>query len=161
LNRGSVLGVLGALLMLVALIAGCGGGDSTTTGAATPTTSEAPLTKAEFIKKGDAICKTGNEASTTEIEEFAKENGFGSEPSKAQFEEVVTEVLAPNLAKQAEELDALVPPTQDEDKIEALISSLNETIARMEKNPSSLEENALAKPIQLEKAYGFKVCGGG
>ncbi len=151
--------MLGALLALVALIAGCGGGDSTTAGATT--TSEAPLTKAEFIRKGDAICQTGNEASTTEIEEFAKENGFGSEPNKAQFEEVVTEVLVPNLTRQTDELDALVPPTQDEDKIEALISSLRETIAKMEKNPSSLEENVLAEPIRLENAYGFKVCGGG
>jgi hypothetical protein len=151
--------MLGALLALVALIAGCGGGDSTKTGATT--TSEAPLTKAEFIRKGDAICQTGNEASTTEIEEFAKENGFGSEPNKAQFEEVVTDVLVPNLKRQTDELDALVPPTQDEDKIEALISSLRETIAKLEKNPSSLEENALAEPIRLENAYGFKVCGGG
>ena len=155
MNRGSVVGMLGASLALVALIVGCGGGDSTTT------TSEAPLTKAEFIRKGDAICQTGNQASTTEIEQFAKENGFGSEPNKAQFEEAVTEVLVPNLKQQTDELDALVPPTQDEDKIEALISSLRETIAKMEKNPSSLEENALAEPIRLENAYGFKVCGGG
>ena len=155
MNRGSVAGMLGALLALVALIAGCGGGDSTTT------TSEVPLTKAEFIRKGDAICQTGNEASTTEIEQFAKENGFGPEPTKAQFEEVVTEVLAPNLEQQAHELDALVPPTEDKDRVEAILASLRETITEIEKNPSSMQGNVLAKPIRLEKAYGFKVCGGG
>lgn len=158
MNRGSVVGMLGALVALVALIAGCGGGDSTT---GATTTSEAPLTKAEFIRKGDAICQTGNEASTTEIEQFAKENGFGSEPSKAQFEEVVTEVLVPNLAQQADELDALVPPAEDKDRTEAIVASVREAITEIEKNPTSLEENALAKPIRLEKAYGFKVCGGG
>lgn len=160
MNKGSVVGMLGALLALVALIAGCGsggsGGSSTTS-----TTSEAPLTKAEFIRKGDAICQTGNEASTTEIEQFAKENGFGSEPTKAQFEEVVTEVLAPNLEHQADELDALVPPAKDKAEIEAIIASLRETIAEIEKNPGAFEGNVLAKPIRLENAYGFKVCGGG
>jgi hypothetical protein len=157
LNKGLVVGMLGALLALVALIAGCGGSGSSTTS----TTSEAPLTKAEFIRKGDAICQTGNEASTTEIEQFAKENGFGSEPTKAQFEEVVTEVLAPNLEHQADELDALVPPAKDKAEIEAIIASLRETITEVEKNPGAFEGNVLAKPIRLENAYGFKVCGGG
>ena len=156
MNRGYIAGTLGVLLALGALMAGCGGSDSPSA-----TTSEAPLTKAEFIRKGDAICQVGNEASTTEIEEFAKENGFGSEPSKAQFEEAVTEVLVPNLERQTDELDALAPPTQDEDKIEALIASLRETITKLEKNPGSLEENVLAEPIRLENAFGFKVCGGG
>ncbi len=156
MNRGFVVGTIGVLLALVGLIAGCGGSDSTTT-----TTRAAPLTKAEFIQKGDAICEIGNEASTTEIEEFAKEHGFGPEPSKAQFEQVVTEVLAPNLEEQANELDALVPPTKDKDKVDAILASLRETISELKKNPSSMEGNVLAKPIQLEKAYGFQVCGGG
>jgi hypothetical protein len=156
LNRGSVVGTLGVLLALLAPIAGCGGGDNTTSA-----TSEAPLTKAEFIRKGDAICQVGNEASQTEIEKFAKENGFGSEPSKAQFEEAVTEVLVPNLEQQADELDALVPPAEDKDQIDAIIASLRESISAIEKDPGTLEGNVLAKPIQLENAYGFKVCGGG
>lgn len=163
MNRGSVVGMVGALMALVALVGGCGGGDSTTTAtSAATTTSKAPLTKAEFIRRGDVICQLGNEASTTEVEEFAKKNGFGSnEPSKAQFEEIVTQVLVPNLERQADELDALVPPAADEDKIKAILDSLRETISEIAKNPSSLEGNVLEKPIQLEKAYGFKVCGGG
>jgi hypothetical protein len=151
------VGLVGALLAL-ALLAGCGGGgDSTTT-----TTGEEPLTKAEFIRKGDVICQTGNEASQTEIKEFANDNGFGSkEPSKAQFEEVVTEVLVPNLEQQADELDALVPPAKDEDEVEAIVESLREAISEIATNPGSLEGNVLNKPIRLENAYGFKVCGGG
>jgi hypothetical protein len=159
LNRGAVVGTLGALLALVVLIAGCGGGDDSTT---TTTTSKAPLTKAEFIRKGDVICQTGNGVSATEIEEFAKDNGFGSkEPSKAQFEEIVTEVLVPNLERQADELDALIPPPEDKAQVEAIIDSLREAISEIAKNPTELEGSALAEPIRLENAYGFKVCGGG
>ncbi len=158
MNRGLVVGTFGVLLALAALIAGCGGGGDSTT---TTTTNERPLTKAEFIRKGDAICQVGNQASQTEIEEFAKENGFGPEPSTAQYEEVVTEVLVPNLKQQADELDALVPPTKDKDEVDAIIASLREAISAIEANPRSLEGNVLGKPIQLENAYGFKVCGGG
>lgn len=154
MNRGYAGGTLGVLLVLVALMVGCGSSSTTAT-------SEAPLTKAEFIRQGDEICQAGNKASTTEIKQFAKENGFGPEPNQAQFEEAVTEVLVPNLKRQTDELDELAPPAKDEEKIEALIASLRETITKMEKNPSSLEENVLAEPIRLENAYGFKVCGGG
>jgi hypothetical protein len=146
--------VLGTLAAVAMLIAGCGGGGGDTTEA---------LTKAEFIKQGDAICKKGNLASETEVEEFAKKNGFKlEEPSKDQAEEVVTEVLVPNLQRQAEELDALGAPKGDEAEIDALIVSLEEATAEFEKDPSSFfKETALAKPIRLENAYGFKVCGGG
>jgi hypothetical protein len=160
LNRGSVVGMVGALVALVVLLAGCGGGGDSTTAAAT--TSEKPLTKAEFIRKGDVICQVGNQASQTEVEEFAKDHGFGSkEPTQAQFEEVVTEVLAPNLKRQADELDALIPPAKDEDEVQAIIDSLRGAIAAIEKDPSNLEGNVLAETIRLENAYGFRVCGSG
>jgi hypothetical protein len=152
-RKGELAG-LGAVAALVLLIAGCGGGGGDTTEA---------LTKAEFIKQGDAICKKGNAASEAEVEKFAKENGFELEkPSKSQAEEVVTEVLVPNLQRQAEELDALGAPKGDEAKVDALIASLEEATAEFEKEPASFfKETALAKPIRLENAYGFKVCGGG
>jgi hypothetical protein len=160
LNKGTLV-MLGALVALVALIAGCGGGSSTENGGGSSTENDVVL-KAEFIKQGDAICKKGNEESETELDEFAKQKGFQSELSKDQIEEAVTAVLLPNLQRQAEELDALGVPAGDEDEVGAIIDSLEETIADIEKDPSTfLEEGVLAKPIRLENAYGFKVCGGG
>lgn len=146
--------MLGALAALAMLIAGCGGGGGDTTEA---------LTKAEFIKQGDAVCKKGNKMSETEVEDFAKEQGFNlEEPNKKQAEEVVTEVLVPNLQRQAKELAALEPPKGDQAEVEAIVASLDEATAEFEKEPASFfKETALAKPIRLENAYGFKVCGGG
>lgn len=153
MKKGELV-VLGALATLAMLIAGCGGGGDDTT---------VTLTKVAFIKQGDAICKKGNAASGPEIEKFTKENGFTLEKaSEDQAEEVVTEVLVPNLQRQTEELDALGAPAGDEDEIDALVASLNEATSELEKDPSKyFEENALAKPIRLENAYGFKICGGG
>ena len=148
------LAVLGALAALAMLIAGCGGGGDDTT---------VVLTKAEFIEQGDAVCKKGNKMSETEVEDFAKEQGFKlEEPNKKQAEEVVTEVLVPNLQRQAKELAALEPPKGDQAEVEAIVASLDEATAEFEKEPVSFfKETALAKPIRLENAYGFKVCGGG
>lgn len=154
MKKASLL-ALAALLALAVLVAGCGGGDETTDSATVT------LTKTEFIKQGDAICKEANEENETEAEEFAEENGFTLEKaSKDQLEEAVAEVLAPSLNQQAKELDALGAPEGDEDKVEAIVVALEDATDEIEDDPSLVfEEKTLEKPNQLAKAYGFKVCG--
>jgi hypothetical protein len=154
LKKASLL-ALAALVALAALIAGCGGGDETTDSATVT------LTKTEFIKQGDAICKESNEENEAEAEDFAEENGFTLEKaSKEQLEEAVAEVLVPSLSQQAEELDALGAPEGDEDKVEEIVVALEDATAEIEDDPSLVfEEKTLEKPNQLADAYGFKVCG--
>jgi hypothetical protein len=154
LNKASLL-ALAALVALAALIAGCGGGDETTDSATVT------LTKAEFIKQGDAICKEGNEGNEAEAEEFAEENGFTLEKaSDEQLEEAVGEVLVPSLNQQAEELDALGAPEGDEEKVEEIVVALEDATEEIEDDPSLVfEEKTLEEPNKLADAYGFKVCG--
>lgn len=152
------LPALAVLLALAALVAGCGGGGGDTTDSDTAT-----LTKAEFIKQGDAICKEANEGNQAEAEEFAEENGFDLEKaSEEQLEEAVGEVLAPSLTKQAEELDALGAPEGDEDQVEGIIVSLEDATGEIEDDPSLVfKGEVLKKPNQLAEAYGFEICGRG
>ncbi|HET8955489.1 MAG TPA: hypothetical protein VFN18_07515 [Solirubrobacterales bacterium] len=154
MKKASLL-ALAAMLALAVLVAGCGGGDETTDSATVT------LTKTEFIKQGDTICKEANEANETEAEEFAEENGFTLEKaSKDQLEEAVAEVLVPSLNQQAEELDALGAPEGDEDKVEEIVVALEDATGEIEDDPSLVfEEKTLEKPNQLAEAYGFKVCG--
>ena len=69
-----------AAAVLAALVAGCGGGGDTTTD------ETVTLTKAEFIKQGDAICKEGNEEIEAGFEKFAEENEIpkSGEPDKSR-----------------------------------------------------------------------------
>ena len=152
-------GVAGALAALALLIAGCGGGGGTSTTESTE--SQAPLSKAAFIARADAICEVGNRESTDEVTEFAKENGFANgEPNKEQAEEIVSEVLVPNLERQADELRALGAPAGDEDKVEKILTSLEEKTGEIKKDPLSyFEGNSLEEPSQLEAAYGLNACG--
>lgn len=150
----ALLAALAALFVLAALVAGCGGGDETTDETVT-------LTKAEFIEQGDAICKKGNDLSEKEAEEFAEANDFElGKASKEQLEEAVAEVLVPNLNQQAEELDALGAPEGDEDKVEAIVVSLEGAADELEDEPGLIfEGKALKEPTELAQDYGLKVCG--
>jgi hypothetical protein len=148
------LAAIAVLVALVAVVAGCGGGDETTDETVT-------LTKAEFIEQGDAICKKGNDQSETEAEEFAEDNDFTLEKaSKGQLEEAVSEVLVPNLERQTEELNALGAPAGDEDKVAEILGSLEDATGEIEDDPSLVfQGEVLEKPAQLAEDYGFKVCG--
>jgi hypothetical protein len=153
LNRAS-LAVLAALVVLAAIVAGCGGDDDSDT-------SSDSLTKAEFVKQGDAICEKANEESEAEAEKFAKENDFKLErPTKEQLEEAVSEILVPNFKRQVDDLKALGAPEGDEEQVEEIISSLETTADEIEGDPSLVfEEQILKEPAQLAEDYGFKVCG--
>lgn len=149
-----LLTAIAAAAVLAALIAGCGGGDETTDETVT-------LTKAEFIKQGDAICQQGNDRSEEEAEEFAEENGFTLEKaSDEQLEEAVAEVLVPNLKQQAEEIDALGAPEGDEEQVEAIVVSLEGAADEIADEPGVVfDGEVLEEPEELAQDYGFKVCG--
>lgn len=152
MNKAS-LAVLAALVALAAIVAGCGDSDDSET---TET-----LTKVEFIKQGDQICKEANEQSETEAEEFAEENDFTLEKaSEEQIEEAVAEVLVPNLEGQAEDLEALGAPEGDEEQVEEIIVSLEDATAEIEDDPSLVFDGEVLKEAsELAEDYGFKVCG--
>ena len=149
-----------AAAALVVLVAGCGGGDETTAGETT-SGETVTLTKAEFIKQGDAICKKAGDRSEKEAEEFAQENGFTLEKAnEEQLEEAVAEVLVSALRDQAEELNALGAPEGDEDQVEEIIVSLEGAADEVEDDPGVVfEEKVFKEPNELAQEYGFKVCG--
>jgi hypothetical protein len=152
-----LLVLFAGVLALGLLVAGCGSsGDSTD--------STASITKAELISKGDAICEAGNEAIEEEGEEFAEENGIDTEKATtAQQEEVVSEVVAPGISEQAEELGALGAPSGEEEEVEAIVSAVETAAGEAEEEPSLLVEGEGAGPFaeanELATNYGFKVCG--
>lgn len=156
MSKGILASALVALLA-AAVIAGCGGGDDSSSGTGETTA----LTKAEFIEQADAICAEANEQSETEAEEFAEENGFVLEKaSQEQLEEAISDVLVPSLAQQADEVAALGAPEGDEDRIDAIVTSLEDAVAQIEDDPISVfEGEPLKESRELAADYGFKVCG--
>jgi uncharacterized protein with von Willebrand factor type A (vWA) domain len=152
----SFITVLVALVAISMIAAGCGGGDDSSS-------DSSSITKAQFIKQADAICEKGNKENEAEFEEFAEEKNLSEnkEPTKAQQEEAITDIVAPGVQKQIEEIDALGAPKGDEKQVEAIVTSVEEGVEEIEENPGSLikGENPLGKGSKLAKEYGLKACG--
>ena len=146
------------LALVAAIVAGCGGSDDS--GSET-TEATVTLTKAEFIKQGDAICEEANEQNETEAEEFAEDNGFTLEKATdEQLEEAITEVLVPSLNQQVEDIAALGAPQGDEEQVEKIVVSLEDGAGEIEDEPSlAFEGDPLKESSRLAKDYGFEVCG--
>jgi hypothetical protein len=153
LSKRIIAMLLAALALVV--VAGCGSSDDD------EGTSEETLTKVEFIKQGDKICEEAEDRSEEEAEEFAEENGFELEKaSEEQIEEAITEVLVPALNQQAEEIQALGAPEGDEERVEAIVTALEDGASEVADEPKlAFEGQPLKDASKLAKDYGFKVCG--
>jgi hypothetical protein len=158
--NGRAITAFAVLLVLGIVVAGCGGGGSTDT----DTGLSATLTKPEFTSEADAICKAGNESAAREAEEFAEENNIDTKKAtSAQQEEVVRQVVAPNIREQGEEISELPAPSGDEEKVQAILSAIESGAEEAEESPKLLVENKGGGPFaqadKLAREYGMKTCG--
>lgn len=145
------IALLAGVVAIVAVVAGCGSSDGSSS-----------LSKAEFIKQGDEICKSSSKQIETEAGEFAEQNNVNtSKPTKKQQEEVIEEVVAPGLRSEAEELEALGTPKEDGDKAEAVLGALDSGVSEIEGEAAVVlgSNNPLEKASKLADEFGFKTCG--
>jgi hypothetical protein len=159
-TRGPIA-LLACVLAAALILVGCGGGSSDSTDSASD--SGASPSKAEFIKEADAICKEGGEQTQTEFAAFVKESKIskGKELTTAQWEEVGTQILAPALQQQADEIRQLGLPVADEAQMEIFLEGVDKAIEEIEENPAIAKEpsEVLVDAHRTIDGYGFKVCG--
>lgn len=162
------IATLAGALAIVVLVAGCGGGsdsgdsgsanaDSTTSGDTAPA-----LTKAEFIKQGDAICTETAATLAQGAKDFLSDAGLSEseEPSEEAQEELVGEVFLPAYQTQAEELGALGAPEGEEEQVEAIVTGFEEGVASAEDDlGGAIGEDPLADAKGAAADFGFTVCG--
>lgn len=154
----SLIALVAALAVLAILVAGCGSG-SDSTGSTEGTSS---LTKAEFVKKGNAICAKTNEEIEEAFEEFGKEKGFSKkkEPSKAELKEAVETVLIPRISKEIESIRALGPPDEEAEEV---LDGAEEALEKGEEDPTVFLKPESAGPFakvnKLSREYGLTKCG--
>jgi hypothetical protein len=141
--------LLGAALVSL-LAVGCGSsGDSTTDSTAT-------LTKAEFVKQGNAICDAGNKEIQAGFEEVIPK---GKQPTKAQISEAMETVLIPSVSKQVEEIDALGAPEGEEEAVEKFLTSAEEELEKGEEEPEALaSDSSFDQTSKDAQAIGLTSC---
>jgi hypothetical protein len=152
---GTRLTSLGAGALAIALIfAGCGGDSSS---------SANSISKEEFIAKADAICKRGTQRMEAGLVKFLTNGGKIQKPSQADNEKFVVTVMTPSLKREIKELRALGIPDGDEEKVEAMIASLEEGLDTAEDNPEVVAAGStdivFGIASRLAGEYGIETCG--
>jgi hypothetical protein len=145
---GSIVGVLAVFVAVCLVAAGCGGGSDS-------------LTKAEFAKQGNEICKTSEEERTKVLEAaFKKFQAEGvKKPNTAQQEEVALEILPP-YEKATEGLAELSPPENEKAKAEKLIKAREEAVRNARATPGAVFDTAVPfkEADALAEEWGMESC---
>jgi hypothetical protein len=147
---------LAAFAAIAMIAAGCGGGGDSTT-------DSSSLTKAEFLKQGNAICAKGNKEIQDGFEEFEEENGLQKkQPTEEQLTEAIETIVLPSVSGQVEGIEALGAPSGDEAKVEAITDAVTEAVEEGEEDPASLtseKADPFAEANELSNEYGLVKCG--
>jgi len=151
-----VVVLLAVVVAIGVLIAGCGG--SSDNGSESST-----LTKAEFLKQGNAICAKGNDEIEAGFESFVQQHHMkkNQRPTAAELKGVAEEVLVPIISRQVKEIRALGTPEGDEQKVEGFLTAAEEALEKAEQNPSILtqENNDPFEAVNKKAAsYGLTKC---
>lgn len=143
-----VFSALVGTLAIALIVAGCGSSEPD------------PLTKAEFIKQGNAICVQAGQERDAALKQAAKEGAQRSEESsEAELDRYVTEVALPPIQKMTEELGGLGAPKKDERQVAAIVRGFEEGTEKLEANPhSALGGDPFTGANKLAAAYGLTDC---
>lgn len=147
-----------ALVVMIGFAgAGCGsGGDGNT--------ATASITKAEFVRKANAICARIHGQAQAEFLSYLKNHG--EEPSTAaavtalQAKLAEKYVISPKL-QEAEELAALGVPSGGESQAKAIVAAFEEGVEKAEEQPAQTGRNstkAFGAAERLAGEYGLKGC---
>lgn len=137
-----------AVLAVVLIVAGCGDDSST-----------ASISKAQFVKKANAVCKKGTKQLQVDYLAFVTKSQV-TNPTEDDYAKLVDVVFAPNLQQEADEIRALGAPSGDEDEVEEIAKALEEAVEAAEKEPELvLGTEVFTKSSKLADEYGLKACG--
>ncbi len=144
---------LGAVA-LVLLVVGCGSGGDSSSG---ETASTSTLTKAQFLKLGNAICAKSNDEINAVYGKYA-----GKLPGEAKMNQVAQEIVPPVRKKVIRRLRALDPPAGEEKHVEKILAAIEEGIEKGEEDAASLRaagpEYAFWRAYHMEIDYGLVKC---
>jgi hypothetical protein len=149
-----LLTFLAALAALVAITAtGCGSSNSS-------------LTKAEYVRQADAICKKAEKNKKAQIEAFLQENAPPSGKKLSLEEEAklatdfTTRAVLPSLRTEADELAGLDGPNNEEEKANAIIEGFDEVVQKLEGNAAIIatKPDPFEKVARMARDYGFQTC---
>lgn len=148
-GRRQLAGIGLLLVMGLAALSGCGGGESS-----------APLTAAQFKAEANKICARETKNLEGEVEEYAgKRNLKYRQPSKKVYEEEAEEIFIPSVERKLDQLQELEGPTKDEQEVAKIVAAGEKALEEGKAEPFVLiTGQALAEVRKLSASYGLKEC---
>jgi hypothetical protein len=142
--------VLTTTLAVGIVIAGCGGGNDTSS----PTTATAStISKADFVAQANAICDKGNQVTDSAGAQL------GENPSQAQLTELISKTFVPSIQGQIDAIKALGAPVGDEATVAKMLSLAQDNLDQLESDPSQIENPKLfANFAKVAHPYGLTSC---
>jgi hypothetical protein len=118
------------------------------------TTAEAQvLTRAEFIKKADAICAD----SQARLEKSGA--GISADTSLSEIRTFLETQAIPEMTATVSRIRKIVPPSGDEKQVGALLDEIEAEVVKLRKNPMAvMGDGAFASARKLAAAYGLRTC---
>ena len=159
--RSSLYGGLAvaAILTVGLVLVACGSSNNNST------STTAALTKAQFDKQGNAICKKGNQQiNKVGNQTFTKKKYPNGPPPKSVQVKFATDTVIPSVQTQIDGIKALGAPKGDEAKVNTIVTSAQGALDQAKKDPTVLLQNGpgpFKATNKLAKAYGLTVCGSG
>lgn len=153
----AVPSVLLLLILCAASAAGCGGGEESQQTKALVRGEKSRLTKAQLVKKAQAICKRA----ATEQVQLASH--YGKNVVVAGNLEVVTAVFVPPMAKELRRLRALNPPQADAEDVKAIVRAVGRGVEDAKIDYLDLffkRSDPFAQADALARRYGLTACAG-
>lgn len=177
------------LLLSGGVVAGCGGGDSSTAGdsavaanaGADGREGEAPDgkgsqgaggshgdgessdSKAKFVAEAKAVCAEQQQQLQAKLRQLFKSDqaSQGKTSQQAMLRQIAEDAIAPAMQAEADELRALEAPPGDEDQVEEVIAALDVIVAEAREDPTGLatNPNTFQKVRKLAGNYGIGTCG--
>jgi hypothetical protein len=150
-RAGRAIGCGVSLALAAVLAAGCGSSSSSSsTAAATP-----PLTKAQFLAQGNAICTQGNKNLA------GPEKALGSNPKEAQVVAFITGPFKSEVQRQIDAIRALKAPTADQATVKRIFDLAQSELDHVTSDPKAFLTATVSpfKPFSTAAhAYGLTVC---
>lgn len=148
MNKGIFGGLLAIFAVLALAIAGCGGGDETTS-----------LSRSQFVKQANANCEKQEERRANIIrKEITGRDQTKLLPLKDR-EQLVLKTVPPYEAMAAE-LESLGAPEGDEEKVEAIVEAMEKAAENVKDDPATAltSTSQFQGANQLAARYGLTGC---
>jgi len=141
-----------AALAFLLSVSGCGGGNE-----------PAPLTKAAFIRRADAICTKADERFQLLYERYVRRTklDLAKKRTTAIWREIVQQAFAPSVDGELAELGDLGAPKGDGATVRAILAARRRGLREVEANPDDMvnTEEEFKRSHALAQAFGLEVCG--